>query len=125
MAINGKVNRIGLGVLLLSFSIEARAVLEEAIRNTGLVAISIDGRSPEATEGLRAFQGDVVVVDSSSEDVSLTQTVREVGRVRPTCLVLAVRDDRQMVAVYREGHSVGTVESLEAALLNQKAGTTA
>jgi hypothetical protein len=97
MTIDGKVNRVGLGVMLVVFSIAARTWLEEAIRGVGLVAITIDGRSPEASGSLRAFQGDVVVVGSSSEDVSFNQTVREVGRVRPNCLVLAVEDDRQTV----------------------------
>ena len=103
----------------MTFSTQARVRLEEAIRRAGLEVIGIDGRAPEAVETLRVHQAAVVVVDISAEDVNLTQTLREVGRVRKRCLVLAVHQDRDTVSVYIDGRPVGTVESLEAALLNQ------
>ncbi len=119
MATQAKVNWRGQGVLLVTFSPEARVRLEDEIRQIGLKVIGIDGRAPEAAESLREYAGAVVVVDSSAADVSLTQTVREVGRVRPECLVLAVRQDSETVSAYRGGRSVGTVENLKVALLNQ------
>ena len=119
MAIQDKINGYEQGVLLVAFSTEARDQLEKAIRQVGLEVIGIDGRSPEAAESLRKYQVAVVVLDSSAADVSLTQSVREVGRVRPGCLVLAVGQDQGTVSVYRDGHAAGTVENLEAALLNQ------
>ena len=112
----GKSDQNGLGVLLLSFSSAAKTRLEEAIRATGLAVLSIDGRTLEASEGLRLYRGNVVVIDSSAEDLSLTQTVREVGRVCPKCLVLAAYQERDTVSVYRAGRPLGTVESLQAAL---------
>ena len=69
--------------------------LEGAIQRAGLEVIGVDGRAPEAAESLRVHQAALVVVDASAEDVSLTQTLRQVGRVRPGCLVLAVRGDRE------------------------------
>ena len=109
---------VGPRILLVTFSPEARLRMEAAIRQIGLETIGVDGRAPEAIESLRVHQSSVVVVDSSAEDVSLTQTLKEVGRVRPECLVLAMYQDRGIVSVYRGGRPLGTVESLEAALLN-------
>lgn len=116
---NGTGQCIPPRVLLVTFSKQAQVRLEGAIRRTGLEVFSIDGRAAEAAESLRVHQAAVIVVDSSAEDVNLTQTLREVGRVHPGCLVLAVHQDRDTVSVHRDSHHFGTVVSLEAALLNQ------
>ena len=102
--------------LLVYYSSDARHRLESVLHAQRWDVWAVSGRASDATDAIRMCPADVVVVDASAEDVNIRLAVQHVSRTVLHGAVISVRPDPQTVEVYRGGHRVGFVESLEAAL---------
>ncbi len=102
--------------LLVYYSSDARRRLESALHAQRWDVWAVSGRAPDATDAIRMRPADVVVVDGGAKDVNIGLAVQHISRTVGCGAVISARPDLQTVDVYRGGHRVGFVESLEAAL---------
>ena len=102
--------------LLVYYSSDARHRLESALHAQRWDVWVVSGRASDATDAIRMHPADVVVVDGTAKDVNITLAVQHISRTVLHSAVISVRPDLQTVDVYRGGHRVGFLESLEAAL---------
>ncbi len=106
-----------LQVLLVYYSQAARASLESVLFGLGIALYAVDGRAPDAVDAVKARSTQVVVLDTTSSDISVSQAVRRLGQILPNRVVLTLGPDQKTVNVHRGGRRIGTRASLESALL--------
>ena len=96
--------------LLIYYSSAGREHVESLLQRHGLRPHSVDGRAGDAAEEIRRHPAELVAIDSESQDISITQAVRQIGRLLPRSLVFTVHHGPK-AAVYRAGRLVGQVEN--------------
>ena len=102
--------------IVLYYSPPGRDHLERTLQNHGMDVYPIAGRAPHALEEIQRHPSGVVVVDCGADDISLGQTVRQVGRTLPDSLVFMACTNRPSIDVYQAGRRVAVMEDLGSAL---------
>ena len=100
---------LGGNVLMVYYSARGRCCLEDLLRRQGLSPHPVEGRADDAVATIERQPASVVVIDSNSRDISVSQALRQVGRMLPEGLVFAVDCDRPTANVYRGGRWMAEV----------------
>ena len=104
-------------VLLVYYSPKSRRSLERVILGQDLEVVAIDGRAPDSADLVPPRGTAVVVVDGGASDINVGQAVRQLGRLLPRSHIIAAYPNRPSVEVFRGGHRIADLPSLEAAIL--------
>ncbi len=104
-------------VLLVYYSPTSRRRLERAILGQDLDVVAIDGRAPDSAGLVPPVGTALVVVDGGASDINVGQAVRQLGRLLPRSQIIAAYPNRPSVEVFRGGHRIADLPSLEAAIL--------
>ncbi len=103
-------------VLFIYYSPKSRRSLERAILGQDLEVVAIDGRAPDSADLVPPPGTALVVVDRSPSDINVGQAVRQLGRLLPRSHIIAAYPYRPSVEVFRGGHRIADLPSLEAAI---------
>ena len=104
-------------VLLIYYSSKSRGSLERVILGQDLEVVAIDGRAPDSADLVPPPGTTLVVVDGGASDINVGQALRQLGRLLPRSHIIAAYPNRPSVEVFRGGHRIADLPSLEAAIL--------
>ncbi|PKB79546.1 MAG: hypothetical protein BZY88_12640 [SAR202 cluster bacterium Io17-Chloro-G9] len=95
--------------ILVYYSMVSRNCLKRMLRSHGIEVYPISGRAPNATETVRKYPTNVVVIDRDVADISVTQAVRQIAQILPQSLIFTATANDQRAEVYRNGRRIGSV----------------
>ena len=95
--------------ILVYYSRVSRDWLKRMLRSHGIEVYPISGRAPNATETVRKYPANVVVIDRDVADISVTQAVRQIAQILPQSLIFTATTNDQRAEVYRNGRRIGSV----------------
>ena len=91
------------------YSKVSRDRLKRMLGSHGIEVSPISGRAPNATETLRKYPANLVIVDRDVADISVTQAVRQIVQILPQSLIFTATAKDQTADVYRNGRRIGSV----------------